>query len=89
MPPEVIRPVYVQVIAAGYVTADDGRVQLTDSGRAEVDLIQSSWRRWLHTQLDDWDHGDPVDRALLDQALENIATKLLDEEAQEREPVDA
>ncbi|WP_328409990.1 MDR family MFS transporter [Nocardia sp. NBC_00403] len=89
MPPEVIRPIYVQVIAAGYVTADDGRVRLTDSGRAEVDRIHASWRHWLDTQLDDWDYRDPADRALLDQALENIATKLLDEEAQEREPVDA
>ncbi|MEV6431899.1 MDR family MFS transporter [Nocardia sp. NPDC051463] len=89
MPPEVIRPIYVQVIAAGYVTADDGRVRLTDSGRAEVDRLHASWRRWLDTQLDDWDYRDPADRALLDQALENIATKLLDEEAQEREPVDA
>ncbi|MFE7801252.1 DHA2 family efflux MFS transporter permease subunit [Nocardia sp. NPDC057440] len=89
VPSEVIRPVYVQVIAAGYVTADDGRVRLTDSGRAEVDRLQASWRRWLDTQLDDWDHSDPADHALLDQALENIATKLLDEQAQEREPVDA
>ncbi|MFQ6330246.1 DHA2 family efflux MFS transporter permease subunit [Nocardia sp. CWNU-33] len=89
MPPEVIRPIYVQVIAAGYVSADDGRVRLTDSGRAEVDRIHASWRHWLDTQLDDWDYRDPADHALLDQALENIATKLLDEEAQEREPVDA
>ncbi|MFD0364183.1 DHA2 family efflux MFS transporter permease subunit [Nocardia sp. GCM10030253] len=89
VPPEVIRPVYDQVIAAGYVTEEDGRLRLTDTGRAEVDRIKASWRRWLNTELEDWDYSDPADRALLDRALENIATKLLDEAAQEREPANA
>ncbi|MFQ6398643.1 DHA2 family efflux MFS transporter permease subunit [Nocardia sp. KC 131] len=89
VPPEVIRPVYDQVTAAGYVIEDDERLQLTDTGRAEVDRIQAAWRRWLDTKLEDWDCSDPADRALLDQALENIATKLLDEEVEERESVNA
>ncbi|WP_327095792.1 hypothetical protein OIE68_38500 [Nocardia vinacea] len=77
------------MIGRGYLTEDGAGLRLTDTGQTEVDLIQASWRRWLDTKLDDWDCADPADRALLDQALENIAAKLLDEETREREPVRA
>lgn len=86
VPDEVIEPVYVRVIGAGYVDAEDGALRLTDSGRAEVDRVQAAWRRWLAAHLDTWDDRDPGDRALLDEALTNIATKLLEEHLDELEP---
>ncbi|MEV5837108.1 MDR family MFS transporter [Nocardia sp. NPDC052112] len=89
VPDEVIEPIYDRVIGRGYLAEDGAGLRLTDTGQAEVDRIQASWRRWLDTELDDWDCSDPVDRALLDQALQNIAAKLLDEETREREPVRA
>ncbi|MEV6340196.1 MDR family MFS transporter [Nocardia vinacea] len=89
VPDEVIEPIYDRVIGRGYLTEDGAGLRLTDTGQTQVDLIQASWRRWLDTKLDDWDCADPADRALLDQALENIAAKLLDEETREREPVHA
>ncbi|MEV2224288.1 MDR family MFS transporter [Nocardia vinacea] len=89
VPDEVIEPIYDRVIGRGYLIEDGAGLRLTDTGQTQVDLIQASWRRWLDTMLDDWDCADPADRALLDQALENIAAKLLDEETREREPVHA
>ncbi|WP_040687202.1 MDR family MFS transporter [Nocardia vinacea] len=89
VPDEVIEPIYDRVIGRGYLTEDGAGLRLTDTGQTQVDLIQASWRRWLDTKLDDWDCADSADRALLDQALENIAAKLLDEETREREPVHA
>ncbi len=89
VPTEVIGPVFDRLIIDGYLTEDPRRLELTDSGRIEVDRIKAAWRRWLDSRIDDWDSDDPADRALLSRALENIATKLLDEDAREREPVHA
>ncbi|MGY1930801.1 MULTISPECIES: MDR family MFS transporter [Nocardia] len=85
LPEEVIEPIYDQVGAEGYLTRDADRLRLTDSGAAEMDRIKAAWRRWLDRRLDDWNEADPVDRALLDRALTNIATKLLEDEAREQE----
>ncbi|WP_280246546.1 hypothetical protein [Nocardia abscessus] len=76
LPEEVIEPIYDQVGAEGYLTRDADRLRLTDSGAAEMDRIKAAWRRWL-------------DRALLDRALSNIATKLLEDEAREQETMRA
>ncbi|WP_159842663.1 hypothetical protein [Nocardia sp. CY41] len=65
------------------------RLRLTDSGAAEMDRIKAAWRPWLDSRLDDWSEADPADRALLDQALTNIATKLLEDQAREQETVPA
>ncbi|WP_043688295.1 MDR family MFS transporter [Nocardia abscessus] len=87
LPEEVIEPIYDQVGAEGYLTRDADRLRLTDSGAAEMDRIKAAWRRWLDRRLDDWNEADPVDRALLDRALSNIATKLLEDEARQEETV--
>lgn len=79
IPPEVISPVYERAERDGLLEIDGERITLTAAGRAENDRIRAAWRDWLDTQLDDWDLTDPADKALLDQALDNIATKLLDE----------
>ncbi|MFC3577477.1 hypothetical protein ACFOZ0_30255 [Streptomyces yaanensis] len=80
VPGDVVEPVFSGVARAGYVQIDDGRVQLTPAGEGELQLLRAAWRRWLDTRLDDWSVTDPDDRAFLEQALDNIATRLLDEE---------
>lgn len=89
LPDEVIEPIYDQVGAEGYLTREGERLRLTDSGAAEIDRIKAAWRRWLDSRLDDWNEADPADRALLDQALTNIATKLLEDHTREQETVPA
>ncbi|MGW4326142.1 DHA2 family efflux MFS transporter permease subunit [Nocardia sp. NPDC004573] len=89
LPEEVIEPIYDQVGAEGYLMREGRRLRLTDSGAAEMDRIKAAWRRWLDSRLDDWSEADPADRALLDQALTNIATKLLEDQAREQETVPA
>ncbi|MBO0853698.1 MAG: MFS transporter [Nocardia sp.] len=79
MPPEVLEPVYDKVVRGGYVESDAGTLSLTGAGRTEYDRIRAAWRQWVCRHIDDWDSADPQDRAQLDQALDNIAAKLLDE----------
>lgn len=79
VPPELIDPVFAKAERDGLVLRSGDELTLTDRGIAEVDRVRIAWKRWLETQLDDWDLTDPADRALLDQAIDHIATKLLDE----------
>lgn len=79
LPPEVIEPVFDELLGGGYLDEYDSRLQLTATGNVEVDRVKASWRRWLDTRLDDWDCANPADRELLDRALVGIAAKLLDE----------
>ncbi|WP_405494585.1 DHA2 family efflux MFS transporter permease subunit [Nocardia sp. NBC_00511] len=79
MPPEALEPVYDKALRSGNVRIDGDRYSLTPAGQAEFDRIHAAWRDWLGGQLDDWNCTDPADRELLDQALDKIAAKLLDE----------
>ncbi|QLY34950.1 DHA2 family efflux MFS transporter permease subunit [Nocardia huaxiensis] len=79
VPPELIGPVYDKAERDGLVRRDGDELTLTETGAAEVDKVRTAWRRWLDTQLEDWDLTDPGDKVLLDQALDKLATKLLDE----------
>ncbi|WP_458686652.1 MDR family MFS transporter [Nocardia tengchongensis] len=79
IPAELIDPVYVKAEREGLLYRDGDALALTDKGIREVDRVRVAWKRWLESQLTDWDSTDPVDRSLLDQAIDNIATKLLDE----------
>ncbi|WP_278266103.1 MDR family MFS transporter [Nocardia sp. AG03] len=81
VPVEILLPVFRGAVDDGLLTADGGTLTLTESGTAEVDELRAGWRRWLGDRLDDWNSDDPTDRALLDQALTNIAAKLLDQGA--------
>ncbi|MEV0764571.1 MDR family MFS transporter [Nocardia sp. NPDC050435] len=83
VPDEVLEPVFVRLIGTDHLEAEDGSLRLTADGLLEVEQVRAAWRRWLDTQLEDWDNRDPADRALLDQALDNLAAKLLDEAFQE------
>jgi len=46
----------------------------------QFERVKSAWQQWLDAHLDDITMSDPGDRALLDQALGNIAGRLVDEE---------
>lgn len=89
LPEDVIAPVFRELLDAGYLAADGPRLTLTDAGRGRIDRLRAAWRRWLDTRLGDWDRTDPVERVLLEQALENIATELLELRAREVLPVPA
>lgn len=79
VPPELIEPVYEKAERDGLIRRAGDELELTAGGMREVDRVRAAWKGWLVTQLDDWDLSDPKDRALLDQAMDGIATKLLDE----------
>ncbi|MTE15912.1 MDR family MFS transporter [Nocardia aurantiaca] len=79
IPAELIGPVYAKAEQEGLLRRDGDELILTDRGVQEVDRVRGAWKRWLVTQLGGWDHADSSDRILLDQAIDNIATRLLDE----------
>ncbi|MFD4462686.1 MDR family MFS transporter [Nocardia sp. NPDC058480] len=85
LPVEVLSPVFRQAADAGLLRDDAGTLTLTGDGSAEVDKLRAGWRRWLGDRLDDWNSEDPVDRALLDEALSKIAAQLLDQGADSSE----
>ncbi|MFD4606009.1 DHA2 family efflux MFS transporter permease subunit [Streptomyces sp. NPDC058464] len=85
MPVEVLEPAFEQAVDADRVERTGDLLSLTPAGDAEVERLHAAWRRWLDTRLDDWNVSDPDDRALFDQALDNIAARLLDEEQRPRE----
>ncbi|MFC4064483.1 MDR family MFS transporter [Actinoplanes subglobosus] len=80
MPPEVLEPAFTDLCDAGYARRDGERVQLTDAGQEQFERVKHAWHQWLDAHLDDITMSDPDDRALLDQALGNIAGRLVDEE---------
>lgn len=85
LPVEVLAPVFRKAVDDGLLVDDVGRMALTEQGGAEVDRLRAGWRRWLGDRLDDWNYQDPADRKLLDEALSNIAAKLLDQGADSAE----
>ncbi len=79
MPPEVLQPAFTDLCQAGYARLDGETVRLTEAGQEQFDRVRHAWREWLDSRLEDFTMTDPGDRALLDQALTNIATRLVDE----------
>ncbi|KHD79312.1 MFS transporter [Actinoplanes utahensis] len=80
MPPEVIEPAFTALCEAGYAGRDGQTVHLTPAGEEQFERVKSAWHQWLDAHLNDITMSDPGDRALLDQALGNIAGRLVDEE---------
>ncbi|GGK69861.1 MDR family MFS transporter [Nocardia camponoti] len=89
VPVEVLSPVFQRAVERGLLTDKAGDLALTKEGKQEVDVLRVGWRRWLGERLDDWNSNNPKDRELLDQALTNIAAKLLDQGADTDEPMPA
>ncbi|MBM2618308.1 DHA2 family efflux MFS transporter permease subunit [Actinoplanes sp. LDG1-06] len=79
MPPEVIEPAFTGLVQAGYARREGDTVRLTDAGQEQLDRVQGAYRNWLDARLEDITMTDPADRALIDQALDNIATRIVDE----------
>jgi len=89
VPTEVFEPFFEEVSNDGYLEEDHGRLMLTPAGQGEIDRIHDAWRPWLDTKLDDWALDDPHDRELLNQAIDRITSRLLDEEESRRAAVAA
>ncbi|MFI5914091.1 DHA2 family efflux MFS transporter permease subunit [Dactylosporangium sp. NPDC051541] len=85
MPREVLEPTFTGLADAGLAHVDGDTVHLTDAGQAQLDRVRAAWKAWLDTRLDDITLADAEDRVLLDQALSNIAVRLVDEQG-ERQP---
>ncbi|MEV6300646.1 MDR family MFS transporter [Actinoplanes sp. NPDC051861] len=80
MPAEVLRPAFTDLCQAGYARLEGDTIVLTAAGEEQFERVRDAWRDWLDAHLDDITMADPRDRALLDQALGNIATRLVDEQ---------
>lgn len=81
LPPQVLQPVFVQVVREGYVALDRGHLRLTERGLAEFGLFISAWRRWLDRRLDDWDFDDPADREVFNRAVGHLARDIAQQES--------
>jgi EmrB/QacA subfamily drug resistance transporter len=82
MPAEVLQPTFSDLADAGLARLDGDTVRLTPAGQAQLDRVQTAWKQWLDARLDDITLADPGDRVLLDRALSNIATRLVDEQSE-------
>ncbi|WP_433061536.1 MFS transporter [Dactylosporangium sp. CS-033363] len=82
MPREVLEPTFADLAGAGLARVDGDSVELTPAGQAQLDRVQTAWKQWLDAKLDDITLADAEDRVLLDKALSNIATKLVDEQSE-------
>ncbi|ADD42005.1 drug resistance transporter, EmrB/QacA subfamily [Stackebrandtia nassauensis DSM 44728] len=80
LPPEVLLPTFDACVEAGLIAVDGDRMRLTEAGEAEMTTLVAALRRWLDTHLDDWDITDPVDRAALDRAVDELAHRMIEEE---------
>ncbi|MEU4691458.1 MDR family MFS transporter [Actinoplanes sp. NPDC023714] len=79
MPPEVLEPAFEDLEQAGYARVDGDQVLLTEAGQEQFERVRHAWRQWLDANLDDIARTDPDDKVLIDRALNNIATRLVDE----------
>ncbi|MFI9239524.1 DHA2 family efflux MFS transporter permease subunit [Streptomyces sp. NPDC053079] len=85
MPAEVLEPAFSRTARAGYARLEGDLLFLTPAGEAELERLSTAWRSWLATHLDDWDAGDPQDRARMERALDGLAERLLEEDEHARE----
>nr|BFE60817.1 MDR family MFS transporter [Dactylosporangium thailandense] len=82
MPRDVIAPAFSELQGAGLARLDGDAVQLTPAGEAQLDRVRTAWKQWLDAHLEDITLAEPEDHALLDKALTNIATRLVDEQGE-------
>ncbi|WP_194291119.1 MDR family MFS transporter [Nocardia aurantia] len=80
MPPDVLQPAFGRAVQEGRIEFFGDRIEFTPAGQAESDRLRAALRDWVGGRLQDWDCPDAGDRALLDQAMDNIAARMLDEE---------
>jgi MFS family permease len=78
LPPAVLEPAFADATRRGYLSEADGGLQLTQRGKAEIDLIITAMRAWLAEELHDWGADD----AELAAALGDLATRFVEESAE-------
>ncbi|GLY07759.1 MDR family MFS transporter [Actinoplanes sp. NBRC 101535] len=88
IPPELLQPTFTGLTQAGFARIDGDIVELTDTGQEQFDRVRQAWLGWLDAHLEDITMTGPGDRDLLDQALSNIATRLVNEHSG-RQPTEA
>jgi len=76
--PSVLRPVFIEAVADGYVRTDGDDLVLTEVGAAEFTKVADAWKAWLRTKLPDRD-GGPSSEAL-DAALRRLAIRVGEQE---------
>jgi hypothetical protein len=76
VPQEVLAPAFAATMKRGYLVDHDNVLALTETGQREVGQLVRARRVWLARELSDWGAEDD---ALLAEALDNIARRLLDE----------
>lgn len=79
IPPEVLEPAFDELCRAGYARVEGDVVHLTEAGQEQFERMRHAWRQWLDANLADIARTDPDDRILIDQALDNVAVRLVDE----------
>jgi hypothetical protein len=75
----VLHPAFEAARNHGYLTGDDGQLELTEVGQREIDKLVGATRRWLADELTDWGAGDDE---LLTRALDNMANQFIDQDPQ-------
>ena len=83
VPPGVLQPAFSLMATRGYLHQRRGRLELTDTGRANLAALTAAWKRWLRTELTDW---HPELDAHLDTVIDGWARRLTEDE---RQPVAA
>ena len=79
VPAPVLHPAFEAARKHGYLTGDDGQLELTEVGQGEIDKLVGATRRWLADELTDWGAGDDE---LLTRALDNMANQFIDQDPQ-------
>jgi DNA-binding PadR family transcriptional regulator len=78
LPAQVLEPAFHAARDHGYLTDDDDGFELTDQGHEEIHRVIVRTREWLASELSDWGAADD---ALLSEALNALATRFVDEDA--------
>jgi hypothetical protein len=78
-PAAVLHPAFEAAREHGYLTGDDGQLELTEVGQREIDKLVGATHRWLVDELTDWGAADDE---LLTRALDNMANRFIDQDPQ-------
>jgi EmrB/QacA subfamily drug resistance transporter len=78
VPAEVLAPAFAAAVRRGLLTESGEALELTEAGREQIKLLADARRRWLARELGDWGAEDDT---LLNEALDNLSRRLLDEDA--------
>ncbi len=72
-------PTVSQLVADGYISENEGHIQLSAKGSQSIKQIVDAWHDWLIVQLDDW---QPQNDDELVKAVNSIANRIVSEQRQ-------